>query len=129
MSFYWDGPVEELYEILSDRIKPRLQRVDGVGNVTVWGHEPQKVFIDLDQDLLKAYGISLYDLVLRLDRNNFTLASGEITEGRSRYLVRTTNEYRSLDDLENFRVNREGLRLGTWPRAVRVPGEDAPSPG
>ncbi len=111
MSFYWDGPVDQLFEILLDRIKPRLQRVDGVGNVTVWGHERRKVFIDLDQDLLKGYGISLYDLVLRMDRNNFTLGSGEITEGGARFLVRTTNEYRSLEDLENFRVNREGLRL------------------
>ena len=111
LSFYRGGPVEELFEIVDDRIKPRLQRVEGVGQVTVWGHESMKVYIDLDQDLLKAHGISLYDLVLRLEQNNFTLGSGEVQEGGSRYLVRTVNEYRSLEDLENFRVNREGLRL------------------
>jgi len=111
MSFYWDGPVEELYESVSTRIKPRLQRVGGIGNVTVWGQAPKKVYIDLDQDLLKAYGISLYNLVRGLDRNNFSLGSGEVMEGGTRYLVRTTNEYRSLAELENYRVNKKGLRL------------------
>jgi len=111
LSFTWDGPVEELYEIVSERVKPRLQRIGGVGSVAVWGHAPKKVFIDLDQDLLKAYGISLYDLVLDLERNSFNIASGEVREGRTRYLVRSTNEYRSLEDLNNVLVNKEGLRL------------------
>jgi len=111
LSFTWDGPAEELFEIVEERVKPRLQRVEGVGSVAVWGHEPQKVFIDLDQDLLKVHRISLYDLVLSLERNNFNLASGEVRQGRTRYLVRSTNEYRSLEDLNNVRVNQEGLRL------------------
>jgi HAE1 family hydrophobic/amphiphilic exporter-1 len=111
LSFTWDGPAEELFEIVEERVKPRLQRIAGVGSVAVWGHEPQKVFIDLDQDLLKAHRISLYDLVLSLERNNFNLASGEVRQGRTRYLVRSTNEYRNLEDLKNVRVNQEGLRL------------------
>jgi HAE1 family hydrophobic/amphiphilic exporter-1 len=111
LSFTWDGPVEELFEVVNERVKPRLQRVEGVGSVGVWGHEPQQVFIDLDQDLLKAYGVSLYELVLKLERNNFNLAAGEVLQGRTRYLVRSTNEYRDLEDLENFRLNRKGLRL------------------
>ena len=111
LSFTWDGPGEELFEIVEERVKPRLQRVEGVGSVSVWGHEPQKVFIDLDQDLLKVHRISLYDLVPSLERNNFNLASGEVRQGRTRYLVRSTNEYRSLEDLNNVRVNQEGLRL------------------
>ena len=48
LSFTWDGPGEELFEIVEERVKPRLQRVEGVGSVAVWGREPQKVFIDLD---------------------------------------------------------------------------------
>ena len=45
LSFYRGGPVEELFEIVDDRIKTRLQRVEGVGQVTVWGHESMKVYI------------------------------------------------------------------------------------
>ncbi len=111
VSFTWDGPAEELFRVVEERVKPRLQRVEGVGSVAVWGNEPRKVFIDLDQELLKAHGISLYDLVLSLERSSFNLASGEVLQGRTRYLVRSTNEYRSLDDLRDFRVNQEGLRL------------------
>jgi hydrophobic/amphiphilic exporter-1 (mainly G- bacteria), HAE1 family len=111
LSFTWDGPVEELYETVNEKVKPRLQRVDGVGSVAVWGQEPKKVFIDLDQDLLKGYGVSLYDLVLKLERNNFNLASGEVLDAGTSYLVRSMNEYRSLEDLEDFRVNQQGLRL------------------
>lgn len=111
LSFTWDGSVEDLFEMVNERVKPRLQRVEGVGSVGVWGHEPQQVFIDLDQDLLKAYGVSLYDLVLALERNSFNLAAGEVLQGRTRYLVRTTNEYRSLEDLKDFPLGPGGLRL------------------
>jgi len=111
LGFSWEGPVEELYTLAEGRIKTRLQRIEGVGSVSVWGHEPKKVYINLDQDLLKGYGVSLYELVLRLERNNFTLGSGEVLEGGTRYLVRALNEFRSLEDLENFRINNKGLRL------------------
>jgi len=116
LSFSWDGSLEELYELVSDRVKPKLLRVDGVGSATVWGQEPRRVHIDLDQENLKAYGVSLYDLVLGLERNNFNLAGGEILEGGKRYLVRVTNEYRSLEDLRLTPVNERGLRLGDVAR-------------
>jgi HAE1 family hydrophobic/amphiphilic exporter-1 len=83
-----------------------------VGSVTVWGQEPRRVHIDLDQERLKAYGVSLYDLVLGLERDNFNLTGGEILDGGKRYLVRVTNEYRSLEDLRKIPVNERGLRLG-----------------
>jgi HAE1 family hydrophobic/amphiphilic exporter-1 len=115
-SFSWDRSQEELYELVSDRIKPRLLRVDGVGNVTVWGQEPKRVYIDLDQESLKAHGVSLYDLVLRLDRESFNLAGGEVVEGGKRYLVRLVNEYRGIEDLEKIPLNDRGLRLSDVAR-------------
>ncbi len=123
LSFTWNGPVEDLYEVVSERIKPRLQRVEGVGSVSVWGHEPKKIFIDLDQDLLKAHRISLYDLVMGLERNHFNLASGEILDGGARFLVRSENEYRSVEELKNYPVNREGLRLMDVARIRFMPPE------
>ncbi|MEW6440484.1 MAG: efflux RND transporter permease subunit [bacterium] len=112
LSFSWDGGMEDLYELVNDRVKPRVLRVDGVGSVTVWGQEPRRVHIDLDQQRLKACGVSLYDLVMGLERDHFNLAGGEVQDGGRRYLVRLANEYRTLEDLRSTPVNERGLRLG-----------------
>ncbi len=107
-----EGRSGEVYEMVDSRLKPRLQRIEGVGNIEVWGRRGKEIFIDISQDRLKSHGVSLYELVLRLERYNVNLASGEIDEGGRRYLVRSVDEYRSLEDLRAVPLGTMGLRLG-----------------
>lgn len=107
----WEGSSDALYDLADSRLKPAIERIDGVGSVTVWGQESRRIFIDIDQDRLKNHGVNLYELVLGLERYNFNISSGEITAGGSRYLVRAVNEYRSIDDIREIPVGRRGLKL------------------
>ena len=46
----WEGSPDALYDVAEERLKPAIERIDGVGSVTVWGQESRRIFIDIDQD-------------------------------------------------------------------------------
>ena len=65
-----------LDRILEDNVTNVLNRVDGIGNITVSGAPQRYVYIDLDPKQLDAYGISLELVGNAISANNLDLASG-----------------------------------------------------
>src|SRR5262249_4146057 len=71
--------------------------VQGVAAVRVAGGEEEEIQVEVDADRLAAVGLTLADVTRRLAEENVNLAGGSLTEGRSEYLVRATNEFASPD--------------------------------
>ncbi|MFT4974223.1 MAG: HAE1 family hydrophobic/amphiphilic exporter-1 [Myxococcota bacterium] len=103
------GPdVEYPYQLAEEVIKARLERVDGVGQVEVWGADPRQVYVDFSLDALSEHGVSLYEVIQNLGSDNFQLASGRMTDrGQVRY-VRSLARYADLDELRRAPI-REGV--------------------
>jgi HAE1 family hydrophobic/amphiphilic exporter-1 len=100
------------YELLNRVLKDRVQRVSGVSHVNLYGLEPQEVRIELHADAIAAHHVDLNRLNTTLQRGNFTLSGGTITDGGERLLVQVNDEYRSLDDIRHLRIGQGDLRLG-----------------
>ncbi|GEM_PF-6750661 len=45
-------PPRELYQFLKDRIKPRLEQVEGVSAVTIIGGQEREIRVELDNQKL-----------------------------------------------------------------------------
>ena len=92
--------VEDPHQLMTEVVAKRLERVPGVGQVDVWGVDAKAVFVDFRLDDLLAHGVSLGDVIQRLSKDNFQLASGRIVEqGKVRY-VRSLARWQSIEDLE-----------------------------
>ena len=92
--------------------QPALQRIDGVGNVEVYGLARREVRISFDQEKLKSLGIDVFQLTNRLRNENFNLSAGRVTEGGQDYLVRSVGRIEDLSTLENLVIDSEKrLRL------------------
>ncbi len=102
--------IEDPHVLMTTVVQKRLERVEGVGKVEVWGTDPKRLFIDFDRDALSAHGVNLYELMPKLQGDNFQLASGRITERGQRFYVRSLGRYEDVDDLRDTRV-AEGVRL------------------
>lgn len=77
--------VEDPYHLMTQVVQPRLERVDGVGSIDVFGVPRQVVAIDYERDKLFAHLIDLGGVQQRLSSDNFQLGSGRIVErGRVR---------------------------------------------
>jgi HAE1 family hydrophobic/amphiphilic exporter-1 len=92
-------PPRELYQFLKDRLKPRLEQVDGVSAVTIIGGEEREIRVELDNQKLNAYGISLLQVSQALGRENLDFPTGKIDERLNQYIVRLSGKFRSLDDI------------------------------
>ncbi|HSN72250.1 MAG TPA: efflux RND transporter permease subunit [Steroidobacteraceae bacterium] len=107
-----DRDLSDGYDLLDRSLKKRIERLDGVSRVDLYGVEPREVRILVDADRVAAYGVDLARLRALLERSNFSVSAGLLTENGRRFSVRPLGEYRSLEDVRSLVVNDTGLRLG-----------------
>ena len=107
-----DHDLSDGYDLLDRNLKKRIERIDGVSRVDLYGVEPREVRILVDADRVAAYGIDLARLRSLLERSNFSVSAGLLTENGRRFSVRPLGEYQSLADVRALVVNEGGVRLG-----------------
>ena len=94
-----------LDRILEDNVTNVLNRVDGIGNITVSGAPERYVYIDLDPKQLDAYGLSLEMVGNAISTNNLDLASGTVKMGKEQYQMRVKGEYVESSEINDIVVS------------------------
>lgn len=92
---------DDLKEIADDNVVDILEQADGVADATSSGGRDKIVRIELSQNRLSAYGFTLSTVKSALAKQNLELGGGKIAEGKKNYIVRTTGEFASIDDINN----------------------------
>lgn len=82
-----------LEKILDDNVVNVLNRVDGIGNLSLSGAPDRYVYIDLDPEQLAAYNLSVEAVGQAVSNNNLNLASGSVKMGKEQYQMRVQSEY------------------------------------
>ncbi len=93
-----------LDRILEDNVVNVLNRVDGIGNISVSGAPERYVYIDLDPKQLDAYGIPLELVGQAISANNLDLASGTVKMGKEQYQMRVKGEYVESSEIADIVV-------------------------
>ena len=91
----------DLYQFTKDRIKPRLEQVDGVSAVTIVGGQEREIRVEVDNRRLNAYGISILQVAQAMGRENLDFPTGKIDEQVNQYIVRLAGKFKSLDEIRN----------------------------
>jgi hydrophobe/amphiphile efflux-1 (HAE1) family protein len=89
----------ELTEIARNVFSERLQTIQGVSQVSIWGSKQYAMRLILDVDRMNAYQITPLDVRNALNQQNIELPSGQV-EGDRRYL--TIQTYGRLNTEEEF---------------------------
>jgi len=92
----------ELRRFADDDLKRKLEPVDGVAAVKVGGGLEDEVQVDIDQRKLAQLGLSLDSVVQRLQQENINVSGGRLEEGSQRYLVRTVNQFATVEEIGNM---------------------------
>lgn len=85
-----------------DDLKKKLEPVEGVAAVKVAGGLEDEIQVDIDQQKLAALNLPIDTVINRLQQENINLSGGRLEEGSQRYLVRTVNQFASVDDIANL---------------------------
>lgn len=116
-----DGNTRELStygDFLEDVIKDRIERIEGVSAVNVFGGTERELQIVIDPQRLARYGLTVPQIVQTLRTENISISAGDVDEGKRRYIVRTESSLNTEDAIRNV-VLRSGLATGGVGR-VRV---------
>ncbi len=95
---------EQLRKIVDEKIKDRIQRIEGVARAEVAGGREGKVIIEIDERRLQAYALSINRVVDTINMNNANLMAGEIKRAKDKYLVRTMGEFKDLAEIGNLAI-------------------------
>jgi hydrophobic/amphiphilic exporter-1 (mainly G- bacteria), HAE1 family len=99
------------YDMLNRNLKRRVERIEGVSRVELYGVEAKQVRVDLSADAVAAHGVDLRALAQTLAGANFALSAGDVVQSGTRYFIKPEGRFDSLEDVGAFVVNDAGLRL------------------
>ncbi len=93
-----EARLKSLRRLAEDRIKTDLEAEEGSAAVKVSGGLEDEIQIRVDQQKLSQLGISIEQVAERIRAENVNLSGGRLEEGDQRFLVRTLNEFQSVDE-------------------------------
>ncbi len=88
-----------LRRFAEDNLKNDLEGVEGTAAVKVSGGFEDEIQILVDEEKLAQLGISIDTVSSRIRAENVNLSGGRLEEGSQRFLVRTINEFQSVDEI------------------------------
>lgn len=100
-----DG-LRRLRRIAELQVRRALEPVKGVAAVRLRGGLEEEIHVLVDEEQLRRTGLSVSRVINRLRQENVNVAGGTIKEGRTEYMVRTLNEFQTLDQIADVVISR-----------------------
>ncbi|HEY7753693.1 MAG TPA: efflux RND transporter permease subunit, partial [Steroidobacteraceae bacterium] len=108
----------ELRRYAEDDLKKKLEPVPGVAAVKVGGGLEDEIQVDIDQQKLAQLNLPIDTVINRLKQENINISGGNLEEGSQRYLVRTVNQFASVDEIRNMLVTTQSAGGGAAASAA-----------
>lgn len=99
-----DRPLSSIYKMAKDTVKQQLEATPGVGKVTLIGGQEREIDVQVDRIKMEGYGLSINQVVNRLNLENINMPAGELKQPSTDFTVRLIGEYKSLSELEEIRI-------------------------
>jgi hydrophobic/amphiphilic exporter-1 (mainly G- bacteria), HAE1 family len=99
-----EAQLKQLRRFADDELKKRIEPTPGVAAVKVGGGLEDEVDVDIDQQRLQQIGLNAADVTKRLADENVNVSGGRIESGSQRYLVRTVNQFGTLEEMRNLLI-------------------------
>lgn len=102
-------PLPTYGDFLEDVIKERLERIEGVSVVNVFGGVNQELQILISPEELARFGLTIPQVVQRIRAENISISAGNVDEGKRRYVVRADGKLTTIDAIESVVLRSEQL--------------------
>ena len=91
--------------LIDTYVEPALRRVDGVGNIELWGSPSKQVIVELDRDKVRSHRINVFAALNSLRAQNLTVPGGWVIEGGKKIYVRSVGRFQNIEELANTVVD------------------------
>jgi HAE1 family hydrophobic/amphiphilic exporter-1 len=107
--------IEDLTYFADVQIRPLLQKIEGVGEVSVGAGREKQIHVRLMRERLAAYRIGVDEVIDAIRRQHMEVPGGKIDSLEKEFLIRTVGEFESAAAFNDLIVtHRDGapIRLG-----------------
>lgn len=111
-------PPRDLYDLVDNQLRPVLQNVAGVGRVNIIGGEEREIQINVNQDKLLSYGLSIARITQAVNNANLSFPAGSIETRNQQLSIRYDANVRSLDELRNLIIEQHPKQGAIYLRNV-----------
>src|ERR671938_1432804 len=94
----------ELTDFVQNQIQERLESVDGVGEVVIYGGRQRQIKVYVNPERLRAYNLSVTDVVNALRQQNLEVPGGNLQEGAKVVSLRTMSRVQKVEEFNNIVV-------------------------
>ncbi len=103
-----DLPEKRLKE-LAEELEDAIEGMPGVDAVSLAGVRERQVWVELDPQKLYKHNLTLEQVSQRLRRQSVSKASGFFDIGDSEFLIRSVDEFESLDDIAGAVIKQDSV--------------------
>jgi len=98
----------ELSEIGNNIFKERLQTIQGVSSIRIWGERKYAMRIELIPDKLESYGLTSTDVRQALEAQNIELPAGRLEGEKTEYSIRAQGRLNTPEEFSRLIVAKKG---------------------
>ena len=120
LSIMGDRSLDELRAIGEDIVQPALERIKGIATATVSGGSNKIIAVDVSQNRLAAYGLTLTGVATALSSQNILLSGGTLVRGSTEYQIRTQESLGSVEEVKGIVIKTISSGTSGPARAVRL---------
>ncbi len=99
-------PPTALYDLIDKNLKPQLSNVPGVGQVNIIGGNEREIQVNVSQEKLKAYGLSIGQVAQAINAANASYPAGQLETRDAQYSIRFDASLETINRLRELIVTR-----------------------
>ncbi len=108
MGLVADLSPSDIYDIAKEVLKPRLVRIEGVGDVKLLGGTRREIQVELNQDKLNEFRLSTTSVVHNMKGSGSNIPIGKREHGSTETNFRAIGEFTKLSQIENSLISFSG---------------------
>ncbi|PLX30603.1 MAG: hypothetical protein C0604_09280 [Clostridiales bacterium] len=121
-----DRGIGEIQDIAENKLKSRLERIEGVASVDISGGYEDMVRVLVNPLELDKYGLSMTGISNSLKMENLNLPGGSVKKGDKNLLVRSIGEFESVKEISDISIvlpNGSKIQLSDIAEVSLIPKE------
>lgn len=121
-------PPTEFYDLAKQRIQPVLASIPGVAQISLVGGQEREIRINVNQQLLESYHLSILQVVQAVQTGNLDFPTGKLKNDNGQITIRLAGKINAADELKEMIVANNPLtntpvKLGDLAEVQDTPKE------
>jgi len=102
--------IKNLMLFADEKVKPTLQKINGVGAINIIGYKDREIKIYPDPKLLNKFGITVAELNRIVASENVKIGGGKLISSTEEYTLKTKADALSIVELKNIKI-KDNIKL------------------